>query len=124
MPLHGYMLTFRDTGKEFELKVDLLKMITNRNYNVDFASLSNKKLMYDFAKEINFDVKGLGRKSTGDRTLINLLKSQAIIASGVPNTMILPSDPDELCDRLSLLLQKKHAAKNLIILTKKFLLKV
>ena len=62
--LYNNLLTFRDTGKEFELKVDLLKMITNKNYNVDLASLSDKKLMYDFAKEMNFDVKCLGRKST------------------------------------------------------------
>ena len=26
-------------------------MITNGNYNVDLASLADKKLMYDFAKE-------------------------------------------------------------------------
>ena len=49
------MLTFRDTGKEFELKGDLLKMITNKNYNVNLASLQDKKLMYAFAKEMNFD---------------------------------------------------------------------
>ena len=47
--LYNNILTFRDTGKEFELKGDLLKMITNKNYNVDHASLSNKKLLYDFA---------------------------------------------------------------------------
>ena len=51
------MITFRDTGKEFGIKGDLLKMITNKNYNVDLASLSDKKLMYDFAKEMHFDVK-------------------------------------------------------------------
>ena len=51
------MITFRDTGKEFELKGDLLKMIPNKNYNVDLASLSDKKLIYDFAKEMYFDVK-------------------------------------------------------------------
>ena len=28
--LHGNMLTFRDTIEEFELKGDLLKMITNK----------------------------------------------------------------------------------------------
>ena len=62
--LYNNLLTFRDTVKKFELKGDLFKMITNKNYNVDLASLSDKKLMYDFAKEMNFDVKGLGRKST------------------------------------------------------------
>ena len=48
--LYNNLLTFRDTGKEFELKGDLLKMMTNKNYNVDLASLSDKKLMNDFAK--------------------------------------------------------------------------
>ena len=43
--LYNNMLTFRDTGKAFELKGDLLKMITNKNYNVDLASLQDKKLM-------------------------------------------------------------------------------
>ena len=76
------MLTFRETGKEFELKGDLLKMITNKNYNVDLASLSDKKLMYDFAKEMNFDTKALGNKSTRGRTLIKLLKSPGLMVSG------------------------------------------
>ena len=32
-----------------------------------------------------------------------------IFASRISNTILLPSDPDELCDRLILLLQKnKH----------------
>ena len=35
--LYGIMLTFRDTNKQFELKGDLLEMITNSKYNVDFA---------------------------------------------------------------------------------------
>ena len=43
--LYNNILTFRDTGKEFELKGNLLKMITNKNYNVDHANLSDKKLM-------------------------------------------------------------------------------
>ena len=109
--LYNNLLTFRDTGKEFELKGDLLKMITNKNYNVDLASLADKKLMYDFAKEMNFDTKAQGNKSTRDRTLIKLLKSPVIIASGI-STIFLSSDPDELCNRLKLLLQEKHAGYN------------
>ena len=79
--LSNNMLTFRVTGKEFELKGELLKMITNKNYNVNLASLQDKKLMYDFAKEMNFDTKALGYKSTRDRTLINLLKSPGLLKS-------------------------------------------
>ena len=43
--LYGNMLTFCDTNKQFELKVDLLEMITNSKFNVDLASLADKKLM-------------------------------------------------------------------------------
>ena len=109
--LYGNMLTFRDTNKEFELKGDLLKMITSTKFNVDLASLSDKKLMYDFAKETHFDLKAPGNKSTRDRKLINLLESPDIMASGI--TMIfLSENPNELCDRLKLSLQEKHAGNN------------
>ena len=113
IPIYLYcnMLTLRDTGREFELKGDLSKMITDKNYNVDLASLQDKKLIYDFAKEMNFDTKALGNKSTRDCTLIKLLKSPGsmVSASGVSKTLFLSSDPDELCDRLRLLLQEKQA---------------
>ena len=116
IPITPYnnMLTFRDTGKEFDLKGELLKMITNKNYNVNLASLADKKLMYDFAKEMHFDLKTQGNKSTRDRTLIKLLKSPGLMvsASGVSKTIFLSSDPDELCIRLKLLLQEKHAGNN------------
>ena len=112
--LHDNLLTFRDTNKVFELKGDLLKMITNKNYNVDLASLGDRKLMYNFAKEMNFDIKAQGNKSTRDRTLINLLKSPGLMisASGVSKTVFLSSDPNELCNRIKLLLQEKHAGNN------------
>ena len=110
--LHNNLLTFRDSGKVFELKGELLKMITNKNYNVNHASLSDKRLMYNFAKEMNFDKSRVGNKSTRDRTLISLLNSPAIVASGFSKTIILSSDPNELCDRLKLLLQEKHGGNN------------
>ena len=112
--LHDILLTFRDTNKVFELKRDLLKMITNKNYKVDLASLQDKKIMYDFAKEMKFDTRVSGNKSTRDRTLIKLLKSPGLMvsASGVSKTIFLSSDPDELCNRLKLLLQEKLAGDN------------
>ena len=79
--LYGNMLTFRDTNKQFELKGDLLEMITNSKYNVDLASLADKKLMYDFAKEMHLDQKAVSKKSTRDRTLIKLLKSPGLMVS-------------------------------------------
>ena len=108
------MFTFRDTGKEFELKGDLLKMITNSKFNVDLASLSDKKLMYDFAKEMHFDERNFGNKSIPNRKLIKLLNSPGLMvsASGVSKTIFLSSDPNELCDRLKLILHEKQAGNN------------
>ena len=89
-------------------------MITNSKFNVDLASLSDKKLMYDFAKEMKFDLKTQGNKSTMDRTLIKLLKSPGLMvsASGVSRIIFLSSDPNELCDRLKLMLQEKQAGNH------------
>ena len=109
--LHNNLLTFRDTNKQLELKGDLLKMITSKNYNVDLASLPDKNTMYDFAKEMLFDERGQGRKSIRDRTLIKLLKSLAIMVSGI-STIILSSNLDELCYRIKLLQQEKQAGNN------------
>ena len=109
--LYGNMLIFRDTNKQFELKGDLLKMITSTKFNVDLASLSDKKLMYDFAKEMHFNSKASGNKSTRDRKLIKLLESPPIMASGI-TTIFLSENPNELCDRLKLLLQEKQAGNN------------
>ena len=96
--LYGNMLTFRDTNKQFEIKGDLLEIITNSKLNVDLASLSDKKLMYDFAKEMHFDPKASGNKSARDRKLIKLLNSPGLMvsASGLSKTIFLSSDPNEL----------------------------
>ena len=104
------MLTIRDTGKEFELKGGFLKMIANKNYNVDLASLQDKKQMYEFAKEMHSDIRAPGNKSIRDKTPIKLLKSPGLMvsASGVYKTLFLPSNGKELCDRLKLLLQEKQ----------------
>ena len=84
-------------------------MITYKNYKVDLASLQNKKLMYDFAKEMNFDLKAQGNKCT--RNPVNLLDSPGLLvfASGFSNTINLSSNPTQLCDRLKLILQEKQA---------------
>ena len=110
--LHNNLLTFRDTNKQFKLKGDLLKMMTNKIYNVDLASLADKKLMYNFAQEMHLNERRVGNKSTRDTTLIKLLNSPAVIASGVSRTIFLSSDPDDLCDTLRLLLQEKHAGNS------------
>ena len=60
-------------------------MITNKNYNVDLAELSDKKLMFGFAKEIYFDEKVSGNKSTKDKSLTKLIQPLAVMAGSLEN---------------------------------------
>ena len=106
------MITFRDRYKSFRLEGDLLKLITNYIFNADHSSPQDKKLIFEFAKEMNYDTKSTGRPSTRHTSIIKILESSAILASGISKTIILSSDPNELCDRLRLLLQGKHAGNN------------
>ena len=108
--LYNNFLTFRDIGKDFELKGDLLKLITSKKYNVDFASLSDRNYLRDFAKEMHFDVKAPGNKNNRDGAPIKFFISQGLMnsASVISKTIFLPSDPDVLCNRLKPLLQEKQ----------------
>ena len=60
---------------------------------------------------MKFDLKAIGKNSTRDRIFIKVLDSPGLLvsASGVSETIFLSSNPDELCDRLNLLLQEKQA---------------
>ena len=98
--LFSNMLTFRDTNKTFRLEGDLLKVITNFKFNVDHSNQQDRKMIYEFAKEMNYDVKNTGRPGVRHNSMIRLLDQPAIMASGVPKTIFLSSDPNELCDRL------------------------
>ena len=106
------MITFRDTDKTFRLEGDLLKVITNHKFNVDHSNQQDRKKIYKFAKEMNYDTKSTGRPSVRHNSMIRLLDQPAIMASGFSKTIILSSDPDELCERLKLLLQEKNAGNN------------
>ena len=54
-------------------------VITNKNCNVDLSILSDKKILYDFAKEMNFDTKAQCKKSTRDRTITLSINTQIIV---------------------------------------------
>ena len=106
------MITLRDSNKSFRLEGDLLKTITNYKFNVDHSNPQDKKIIYGFAKEMKYDTKSTGRPSTRHESMVRLLNQPAITASGFSKTIILSSDPNELCDRLKLLLQEKHGGNN------------
>ena len=106
------MLIFRDNNKSFKLEGDLLETMTDYDFNVDHSNQQDRKLIYEFVKEMNFNIRQKGNKSDRDKSIIRLLRSPRIMASGVSKTIFLSSDPYELCNRLKLLLQEKQAGNN------------
>ena len=103
--LYSSMLIFRDSNKSFILDGDLLEAITNYDFNVDHSDQQDRKLISEFGKEMKFDIKQKGQKIARDKSVIRLLKSPAIMVSGVSKIIILSFNPNEFCDRLKLLLQ-------------------
>ena len=83
----------------------------NKNRNVDLAKLPDQKVVYEFAIAMYLDEKALRNESTGEKSLIKLSNTPAFMASGI-STKISPEKPNELCDRLKLLLQEKQAGDN------------
>ena len=61
---------------------------------------------------MNCDTKSTGRPSIRHSSIIKILESPAVLASGISRTIILSSDPNELCDGLRILLQEKHGDNN------------
>ena len=110
--LFSNMLLFRDGSKSFKLDGDLLETMTNYNFNVDHSNKQDRKMTYEFAKEMIFNIKQKGNKSNRDKSIIGFLKSPAFMASGISKILFLSSDPDKLCNRLNLFLQEKHAGNN------------
>ena len=109
--LYSIMLTFRDSNKSFNLDGDLLKTMANYQFSVGHSNPQDRKVILEFAEEMNFDIKNTGRPSTRDKCLIKLLSSSAIMAFGT-STMFLTSDLDEIFNRIKILLRKKQAGNN------------
>ena len=61
---------------------------------------------------MKYDIKSTGRPSVRHNSMVKLLDQPAIITSGFSKTIFLSSDPNELCDRIKLLLQEKHGSNN------------
>ena len=102
------MLTFRDSIKSFKSDGDLLETMTKYDFNVGHSTPQNRKLFHEFGKKWNLILSKTDEKVTEIKTLIKFLKSLSTMVSGISKTRFLPSDPNELCDRLKSSLQQKN----------------
>ena len=67
--------------------------------------------MFDFAREMYFDERAPRKKNMRERSHMRLLKSPAIVISGI-STILLPENPIEICDGVKILLHEKEAGNN------------
>ena len=80
-------------------------MITDYDFNK--THLADAKQTINFLDEMHSDIHAKG-KSSRDKNLKNYFNKRAILASGL-ETNFLSENPNELCDRLRLLLQEEQA---------------
>ena len=119
--LFGNMLIFRDSKKPFKLDGDLLETMTNYyGFNVSHSNTKDQKLISEFVEEMNPNIKQKGWKSDIDKSVIKLLKSPTIMAPGI-STIFLPSDPNELCNKLKLLKLEKKAGNDSDLINKEII---
>ena len=88
------MLNFTGNEKTFQLKGDLLEMITEYKFSIDHSKSMVKKL-YDCGKEKHCVTIHIGDKITGDKSLARLLKSPAIMARGLPKDRPTLRNPNQ-----------------------------
>ena len=85
--------------------------MTGYDFNVSHSNPKDQKQIYEFGKEMNFNIRQKGGNSGTDKSLLKLPKSPAIMASRI-SAIFLSSKVDELCNRLKLLLQEEKAGNN------------
>ena len=100
--IYDDQLLFRDTVVVFTLKREILLLITDYDFNK--TESPDAKQLIHFLDEMHFNIRATC-KSNRDRTLIKKYYiKRSILASGL-RTVFLSENPDELCDKLKLLLQ-------------------
>ena len=109
-------LVFRNSGKNSTLRGDFLKMLTDYKF-VKTAS-PDAKIFIDIMDGRHFDIQAWG-KSLRDKTHMNIDFNKRAILASVLKTIFLSDNPNELCDKLKLLLQEKRAGNISNIINKK-----
>ena len=69
LTLFSNMITFRDSNKTFKLDGDLLETLTNYDFIVSHSKPTDQKLIYEFGKKMNFNIRQKGRKSDRDKSI-------------------------------------------------------
>ena len=105
--LYSKILIFRDSKKSFNLGGDLSKTLTNHILIVTPSIPQYQELSYEFGKEMKINIKQVRRKSSREKSLMKLLKSAAIMASGF-SLLFFQKNPNEFCDGLKILFTNKR----------------
>ena len=111
--VYDQRLLFRDTDKVFTLKGDILSMITDYDFNK--THLVDAKQIINHLDEMHFDIHAKGRHPRDKNLIKSNYNKRAILASGL-KTIFVSENPNDLCDRLLLLLKEKKPENNINII--------
>ena len=121
------MLISSDTNKSFRLDGDSLQTMTKYDFNVDHFNTQDQIIIYEFGKQMKFNIQQKERNNLRDESVIRLLKAPAVMGGSLKKkssakpktqnlreskTILISSNANELCDRLKLLLQEKQAGNS------------
>ena len=82
-------LTSRDSKKSFKMDGDLLKTMKIYKFNAGHSNLRDQKINREYAEEMKLDIEIIDRKSPRDISIVELLKSPAIMASGISTILFI-----------------------------------
>ena len=99
-------LLFRDSGVVFTLQGDILSTITG--YDFKKSHSPDAKQIINFLKEMHFNTRATGKSNRHKNLIKNYYNTRAILASEL-KIIFLSGNPNELCERLKLLIQEKRA---------------
>ena len=94
--------------KGFTLRSHVLKIIIEQKFNKTHSP--EAKLIVDIMDEMQFDIHSRGKKLIDGNLMKNYFSKRAILASGL-KTIFLSKNPNELYDKLKILLEENPAGK-------------
>ena len=71
--LYSNMLFFKDSIKSFKLVGDHFKTMTNYDFNNGHSNPQDQKIVCRFGKEMNFNIRQKGQKTTRDTSHLSYL---------------------------------------------------
>ena len=108
--LYEDKLLFRDTGVVFTLKGGIFSIILDHDFN-ETDSPDSKQIII-FLDEMHFDIHAKSKSFRDKNLKKNFYNKRVLLGSDLQKGIFLSVNPDEICNRLRLIIQEKRAGND------------